>query len=256
MLTVAFAGKGGAGKTTIAATLARVVAARGTAVVAVDADSNPNLGAALGLTGASRRPSLPPEVVSRRPGDGRRLSEPVAAVLERYAEDAPDGVRLLRMGQPEHAGTGCLCAEHAAVEAVLADLARAGEDRPLAVVDLEATPEHLTRGTVRHADVMLVVAEPYFRSLEAARRLAELAGELDVEVAVVANKLRNDVDRRALTEFCARHRLAQLAAFDWDEKVVAADSAGVALVDLDKDAPTVRGAAALAESLVRREAAC
>jgi CO dehydrogenase maturation factor len=106
---VAIAGKGGAGKTTIAATLARLSARQGRTVAAVDADSNPNLGAALGLDADAEPGFLPAELVARRL-DGPGLTAPVGDVLAAHATRAADGVLLLRMGMPAHADEGCLCA--------------------------------------------------------------------------------------------------------------------------------------------------
>jgi len=230
-MIVATAGKGGAGKTTLSATLARVLARTGWPVVAVDADSNPNLATALGVGGAAaaQPAALPAALVSRRL-HGPALTEPVEEVIGRYALAAPDGVRLLTMGSPDHADQGCLCAAHATVSALLADLADRGD--AMVVVDLEASPEHLSRGTARHADLLLLVAEPYYRSLESIRRLAALAADLPIpRVAVVANKTRSPSDSDAIAAFCARHDLEILAVVPWSDEVVAADAAGVPLLD-------------------------
>jgi len=230
-MRLAVAGKGGAGKTTISATLARLAARQGRRVVAIDADANPNLSAALGLPPgvAARLGAVPPSLVSRRRG-GAALTEPVDAVLDRYALNAPDGVRLLAMGAPAHADEGCLCSAHAVVSALLEDLG-ADDDR-FVVVDMEASPEHLSRGTVRHADVICLVAEPYYRSLETVRRMAALAEELPVDrVFVVANKVRSAGDEAAITEFCDRHQLVLVGTVPWSDEVVAADGQSVPLVD-------------------------
>ncbi|CAN5548902.1 carbon monoxide dehydrogenase accessory protein CooC [soil metagenome] len=245
-MRVALAGKGGAGKTTTAATLARLLARGGDPVVAVDADSNPNLALALGLDRERARAvaSLPPELVSRRL-DGHRLTEPLETVLDRYATDGPDGVRVLAMGMPAHAEEGCLCAAHATVSALLGDLG----DRPdwQTVVDLEASPEHLSRGTARHADVLLLIAEPYYRALEAVRRLARLAAELPIpRVAVVANKLRTTADADAVAQFCDRHDLELAGGIPWSDAVVAADGAGVPLIEDDPDGDVVAAVGRLA----------
>jgi CO dehydrogenase maturation factor len=86
-----------------------------------------------------------------------------------------------------------------------------GADR-LVVVDMQASPEHLSRGTVRHVDTVCLVAEPYYRSLEAVRRMAGLVAELPVQqVLVVANKVRSAADEVAISEFCERHRFSLAA---------------------------------------------
>lgn len=230
-MRIAIAGKGGAGKTTISATLARLGGRSGSAVVAIDADANPNLGVALGVAPdvARAAAAIPPSLVSRRLG-GAGLIEPLDDILDRYALPAPDGVRLLTMGAPAHAEEGCLCSAHAVVSAVIEDLAERPER--LVVVDMEASPEHLSRGTIRHVDVVCLVAEPYYRSLETVRRLAVLAAELPVPtIVVVANKIRSSADAQAITEFCARHELAFAGAVPWSDEVAAADRSRVAVID-------------------------
>jgi CO dehydrogenase maturation factor len=243
------AGKGGAGKTTITATLARVLAGRGHRVVAVDADSNPNLGIALGLGGSATPTALPTSLISRRLGEGPGLVEPVDAVVERYALPAPGGVHLLAMGMPTHAEEGCLCSAHATVSALLGDLA--SQPSTITLVDLEASPEHLSRGTARHADVLVLVAEPYYRSLEAVRRLAVLATELPItEVAVVVNKVRSDEDHQAVAEFCDRHGLRWLADVPWSDEVTVADRARVPLVESAPAGAAVAAVGTLADAIL------
>lgn len=248
-MRVAVAGKGGAGKTTISATLARVTARTGRQVVAIDADANPNLAAALGMSveqAAALRP-VSPSLVSRRIG-GAGLTVPIDEVLDRYALPAPDGVRLLGMGAPAHADEGCLCSAHAVVSSVLEDL---GSAERLVVVDMEASPEHLSRGTVRHVDAICLVAEPYYRSLETVRRMAALVAELDVErLLVAANKVRSRSDADAIAEFCERHGLTLAGAVPWSEHVVAADRARVPVVDWSAAHDVVAAVTALGADLM------
>ncbi len=229
-MRIAVAGKGGAGKTTISATLARLAAQRGRDVVAIDADANPNLAPALGVPPDRSGPirPLPPSLVSRRPG-GPGLREPVDAALDQHALTAPDGVRLVGMGAPAHADEGCLCSAHAVVSSLLQDL---GSPDRLVVVDMEASPEHLSRGTVRHVDTVCLVAEPYYRSLETVRRMAALVAELPVARAVVvANKVRSPADGDAVREFCDRHGFALAGTVPWSDEVIAADRARVSVVE-------------------------
>lgn len=229
-MRVAVAGKGGAGKTTIAATLARLAARDGGPVLALDADSNPNLAIALGLAPDTEVPTLPPGIVSRR-FDGPALRTSLDEVVDTHTVAGPDGVRLALMGMPTHAEEGCMCAAHATVAAVLAD---AGAPPRVTVLDLEASPEHFSRGTARHVDALLLVAEPYYRSLETVRRMAELAAQLPIpRIGVVANKLRSDDDRDAIAAFCERHELELLAAVPWSDEVLDADRARTPVVDAE-----------------------
>ena len=112
MPTIAIAGKGGSGKTTIAGTLARVIARSGREVWAIDADSTPNLGITLGLSreqSAALTP-IPRSILDEdKDEQGKRrltLNVKPATVVEQYAADTPDSVRLLLMGRVDHAGAG------------------------------------------------------------------------------------------------------------------------------------------------------
>jgi CO dehydrogenase maturation factor len=241
---VAVAGKGGAGKTTITATLARLCGRAGYPVIAIDADPNPNLAAALGVPDQAPVRALPPTLVSRRLV-GAALTAPVADVLSSYGTAGPDGTQLVTITAPDHADEGCLCSSHAAVAALLADLRVPGEQRAV-LVDMEASPEHLSRGTASDVDMMLLVTEPYYRSLETTARLAALAAQTAIaEVCVVANKLRSQADADAVKEFCARHGLRLAAEVPWSEGAATADRAARALIDTAPDDPAVRALAML-----------
>lgn len=115
---------------------------------------------------------------------------------------------------------------------------------------MEASLEHMRRGTVRHVDTMLIVTEPYFRSLETAARLAELGREIGIHrVAAVANKVRTEEEETAVRDFCARHgiELAQLIHFD--PEVTRVDNAGGSLLDLAPDSPAAQSIRQLATNL-------
>lgn len=248
-MRLAVAGKGGAGKTTLSATLARLSGAAGRPVVAVDADANPNLAAALGVPPelAGTVAPVPSSLVSRRLG-GAGLTVPLPEVLDRHTLLAPDGVRLLEMGAPAHADEGCLCAAHAVVSALLEDLGN--DPERLVVVDMEASPEHFSRGTVRHVDAVCLVAEPYYRSLETVRRMAALVAELPVpRFVVVANKVRSAGDVEAIGDFCARHGFTLAGTVPWSEAVVAADRRRTPVVDWPEAAPVQQAITALSAAL-------
>lgn len=244
-MRVAIAGKGGAGKTTISATLARRAAREGARVLTVDADSNPNLAVAVGVADGTAPPTLPLDLFARRL-TGPELSIPLEEFLAGHTLEGPDGMRLVSMGAPGHVDEGCMCSAHAGVSALLA--AAAALD--LTMVDLEASPEHLSRGTARHVDVLLLVAEPYYRSLETVRRMAELADELPVPVVgVVANKIRDDRDREAIIEFSDRHGIELLGEIPHSDGVTTGDRDRVPLADQPGD-PAAEAIAALLTRLL------
>jgi CO dehydrogenase maturation factor len=122
------------------------------------------------------------------------------------------------------------------------------------ILDMEASIEHLTRGTVRTSDVLLLVTEPYYRALETMGRMAPLARELGIPfVLAVANKVRSERDEAAIREYAARRGIVEIAGVvPYDERVVEADRQGRAVIDVDPTAPAVVAISALAETLVER----
>ena len=121
------------------------------------------------------------------------------------------------------------------------------------VLDMEASIEHLTRGTVRNVDVLLVVTEPYYRSLETMGRMVPLGQELGVPLILgVANKVRSEQDAAAIREYAARHTVEMVGVVPYDESVQAADREGRALIDYAETAPAVLAVADLADALARR----
>jgi CO dehydrogenase maturation factor len=250
-IRVAVAGKGGAGKTTFSSTLSRVIAQRGRKVIVVDGDSNPNVAVALGIDreAADLIKPLPTDLISRKLNSATALREPVTEVLEQFGGKAPDGITVLKMAMPEHADEGCLCSAHATVSGLLNDVAT--ELDAVTVLDLEASPEHLSRGTTRHVDVLFLMVEPYYRSYETANRMAKLAAELPIpRVAVIANKLRRADDLEALSDYCVRHDLNLDGEIPWSDKVLDADAEGVPLFDYDPHGPVVAAVAKVADAVL------
>ncbi|MGH9226532.1 MAG: AAA family ATPase [Acidimicrobiales bacterium] len=248
-LRIAVAGKGGAGKTTLSATLSRLLARRGRDVIVIDGDSNPNSAVALGVDRAlaeSQQP-LPITLVSRKMG-GPALKDPVDQVLAEHSIPAPDHVRVLMMCMPKHADEGCLCTSHATVAGLMNDMAE--REDSVVVLDLEASPEHLSRGTTRNVDALFLVVEPYYRSYETAKRMAALAAELPIKrVAVVANKLRNANDAEAIREFCEMNKLNLDGELPWSEAAINADKAGIPVLDYEPTDPFVAAVAKVADKL-------
>ena len=121
------------------------------------------------------------------------------------------------------------------------------------ILDMEASIEHMTRGTVRHVDTMLILVEPYFRALETAGRMAPLAHDLGIpDVLAIANKIRTPADEAAVNQYCASHGIEVVATVPFDVSITEADLRGVALLDYAPDAPAVAAIQGLARSLVSR----
>ncbi|MFN2388171.1 MAG: hypothetical protein ABR575_00990 [Actinomycetota bacterium] len=141
-----------------------------------------------------------------------------------------------------------MCSSHATVRGLLHELPTDGR---LVVVDNEASPEHLSRSTTEAVDVMLVVAEPYFKSLETARRYYAMGTQLGIpRVVVVANKVRDASDDQAIREFCDQSDLELFGAIPFDESLAAAERAGRAPVDHDPGAPSVTAVRELVERVL------
>ena len=194
-MKIAFAGKGGAGKTSLAAWMADWLSRRGEDVILVDADTAVSLGQASGLPAADLPVPLSEreDLVMERIGQGvlnltPDVSDLPEAVSVELPGEGPGAKRLLVMGRVISAGAGCACGANTLLRAVLHNLVtRKGQ---WVLVDLEAGVEHLGRGSVQHVDAMVVVSEPSYRSLETAAAVGRLAREMGVtNQALVMNRL-------------------------------------------------------------------
>jgi CO dehydrogenase maturation factor len=243
-------GKGGAGKSVIAGTLARALARRGETVLALDSDLMPGLALSLGASA----PPMPPLLdAAERREDGRwRLRKGIGPVraIERYATAAPDGVRLLQCGKATEEGTKPIMG---AVNAFYQVIHRLPAARSLSgwqmVGDLPAGPRQAAFDWAPYADTYLVVVEPTWKSVLTARRLARLARARGAVVVPVASKV-GDETAVARIEAMLGERVP--AAVPADPAVSEAERLGLAPIDAAPEAPAVRAVAALAERLVER----
>jgi len=203
-MKLAIVGKGGAGKTTLAAALARRLAEQRRAVVAVDADPDGNLPVALGVPAervpepiARMRDLVLERTEAKDEGVGLmfKLNPRVDDLPERFSVDA-GGIKLLVLGTVDLGGKGCMCPEGAVLKALMQHLLLRVEDD--VILDMEAGLEHMGRASARGVDAMIAVVEPGMRSVQTATRIDRLARDIGVKrTFVVANKIReeHEVDR-------------------------------------------------------------
>lgn len=254
-MKIATVGKGGSGKTTIAGVLTRIFAKRDQHILAIDGDPNPNLALTIGMSreDADRITYIPGNLMQRVEGaDGvatLELSHSHDEIMARYGHKAAENVDLIVMGKPAlgSAGSGCMCASHRAIRGLIAELTDIGEH---SITDMEAGLEHLKRGTARNVDLMLIVAEPYYRSLEAAMRTHELCEELEIPfIRVIANKVRGDEDRQAIESFCAQHGMLIIGAVPLDEQMMEAERQARSPFDFAPDGSAVTAIRAVADAI-------
>lgn len=128
-----------------------------------------------------------------------------------------------------------MCGAHAAVRHLIGGILE--DERHVTIVDMEAGIEHLSRGTGRHVDTLLVTLEPYYKALETSRRCAELGRELNIpRVLGVGNKVRDAADAEAVKGFAAAHGIPLVAAIPFDDAVRLSDLSGTSVVDAQSNA--------------------
>lgn len=210
-MKLAIVGKGGVGKTTLSAAIAKRFADLGRSVVAVDADPDGNLALALGvpqdeipepITGMRELVLERTEAKDEGAGLMFKLNPRVDDLPDRFAVDVA-GVKLLVMGTVELGGKGCMCPEGAVLKALMQHLLLRVPDE--VILDMEAGLEHMGRASATGVDALIAVVEPGMRSVQTANRIQQLGRDIGIKrTFVVANKIREeqqcDVLRQALGE--------------------------------------------------------
>jgi CO dehydrogenase maturation factor len=237
-MKIAVSGKGGVGKTTLAALLAQYYADLGRDVLAVDGDPSPCLAGALGLP-SELREKLSPIAEMDALIEERTGAKPGASggffTLNPQVDDLPErfsvshrGVRLLEMGSVDLGGSGCICPESAMLKTLFTHLLF--RDDEVLIIDMYAGVEHLGRATVDFVDAMIVVVEPTQRSLGTAAQIKELSKDIGLnKLWLVGNKVRTEEE----VEFLKSHSpgLPLLGTLPMDLGVLDADRVGEAVYD-------------------------
>jgi CO dehydrogenase maturation factor len=256
-MKIAISGKGGVGKTTLAALLAQTYAGQGRDVLAVDADPAPCLAGALGfpeqlrakLSPISEMDALIEERTGAKPGSVGgffTLNPRVDDLPERFSV-THRGVRLLEMGAVDIGGSGCICPESAMLKTLFTHLLF--RDDEILLLDMYAGVEHLGRATVDFVDALLVVVEPTKRSLGTAVQIRKLAHDIGLtRLWLVGNKVSNDDEAAFLR--ANTPDLPLLGFLPAAMAVQEADRLGVAVYD---HVPALRQAAEQMAARLERE---
>lgn len=231
-MKIAVSGKGGVGKTTLSAFLAKWFARQGMSVLAIDADPDANLGHGLGFPMASKviPISTMKELIAERTesipgtfGGFFKLNPKVEDLPEMLAIPVEDRIRLMVMGGVKKGGTGCVCPESAFLKNLVQHLILRRNE--VVVMDMEAGIEHLGRATSQAVDCLVVVVEPGRRSVDTASKIKDLAADIGLtRLGMVGNKIRGARDRDFLLEKLSCHGF--LGFIPYDEGIIEADLRG------------------------------
>lgn len=254
-MKVAVAGWGGAGKTTVAGTLARTAGATGGNVLAIEEDPTPALPVTLGLDDGAEVSPLPQDLLRRVRSDGQEtdfeLAKPPGVVVEDYGTAAPAGVTLLKLAAIDHDTGDVLNSTRVTAREVLAGLL--GERDGITVIDAVGVLEYLPGDAIEAVDVLIVVVEPYYKSLESGRRTIDLAHELGFsDVHLLANKVQNGEQRTAIREFYAEcgHEIGTIVPYA--EAIQRAREDDRAPIDAAPDSPSVQAICTATDDLLSR----
>jgi len=208
-LKIAVGGKGGVGKTTVTALLARCIADmdKNKRVITIDADPVSNLAAGLGIdetepiTPVAELSDLIAERTGAKPGTMGgffSLNPKVDDIPDRFSKER-DGVKLLVMGTVQQGGSGCICPESTILKALMNHLVLFRDE--VVLMDMEAGVEHLGRGTSGAMDALIIVVNPGKRSRVAAEKIRRLGTDIGIKtIYVLGNRIKTGEDKEIITE--------------------------------------------------------
>jgi CO dehydrogenase maturation factor len=265
---VVVTGKGGVGKTSLTALLARRLARDGNRVLALDADPQMNLPHAIGLPYAEARALVPISqnraYVEEKTGASSdsgwglyfRLNPDATDAVERYAVDGPDGVQVMVMGTTVQPAAGCLCPENTLLAGVVEAMNL--REREVILLDTQAGVEHFGRALAKGFHHALVVCDPTFNAVQVALHAARLAADLGIPaVHLVANRVRDAGEPARLEARLAREGgfpFASTHLLPYDDAVLRAEPSVEPLL-ASSDTPFLRAIGGVIDALTRSEEA-
>lgn len=255
--TIALAGKGGTGKTTISALIIRYLTEeRNGSILAIDADPSSNLNMVLGVEVETTVGDIREGMLTLVQSSGALAGSMPGGVSKHEYLDyqiqmalvEDERVDLLAMGRPE--GPGCYCAANQMLRVIMD---RIEKQYKYVVIDNEAGMEHLSRRTTRDVDVLLLVTDPTQRGLIAAQHMREMVPELDIGVScvyLVINRLRGEMPE-PLAQAVERTGLELLGTVPEDAAMAEFEFAGRPLVELPAETAVYRAVREIAERAIR-----
>lgn len=235
-MKIAVSGKGGVGKSTIAAAIALMLAERGQKVLALDADPDANFARALGISQSVEIVPISQEIALIEERTGAKVNEygkvfklnpEVSDVAGRFAVQH-NGVNLIVLGAVRRGGGGCACPESTFVRALVSDLVLYKNET--LIMDMEAGIEHLGRATATGVDVMLIVVEPGQRSIDCANTVIRMAKEIGLKkFLLVANKVASKEDIEYIQNSFSGQKPA--AILPYSQTIRQADRDGVSVIE-------------------------
>jgi len=237
-MKLAVSGKGGVGKTTFSALLIRSLNENGKNILAIDADPDANLAAAVGIPDSEK---ITPIAEMKKLIFERTEAQPGTVggffKLNPKVDDLPEAlsaklgnIKLMRLGGVPKGGGGCICPESTLLRALITHVVLSRNE--VVVMDMEAGIEHLGRATAQAVDKLIIVVEPGRRSIDTARHIKKLASEIRLtNIAVVGNKIRGKKDKDFLKKHLSGFEF--LGFLPYDESLIEADLNGVSPFDIE-----------------------
>ncbi|MEO5361221.1 MAG: AAA family ATPase [Nitrospirota bacterium] len=250
---IAFSGKGGTGKTTLAGlTIRYIIEKTGRLVLGVDADSNSCLNLAVGVDvhatiGSIRETALETIRLGNRPG-GLTTEEIFDYQIKQTIVEA-SGFDLLVMGRPE--GQGCYCAANNIIRKYTDKLA---DDYSFVVIDNEAGMEHLSRRTSSAVDIMFTVSDATVKGIKTAKRIDDLIKELSLQTGkrfLIINRVKGPDDAAQLKDYAAELGLSVAGVIPDDKTVFDTDLNGRPVAEIPKDAPSLMSYYAILDDVLK-----